>query len=439
MEFVKFEDLFGIVNVEELDELLCRKNVCGGKVMCFYSRDGKYVLKEMRESFGFGRDCMVLDECKDIFGVKKMGMKRVESDKVVVRINKKEKFWKDNMVIENKKCVYLIMDKFENVGSLVGKDERDGNRDVVMGYMKIILFRGIFRVSDGNYTNVLINSNNEIMSIDENNIGNRNRILERKFRIKNYSKEDIKEIVDELLVNKEEKVKMIEKCMKKYEFGEEDIEKVKKNFDNLEEDVNKDIEFFWGKKKKEVKKKVEKVVKIDEDNRSIRVFSSISMNGYKTDLLKSCIIKYMRRGDFEKGVYFLMELDLFKGFIEIKNGKEIRGEGIRSNMRNRMLIMLGEDICYSDWKLWMKCGYLMKKWEENRLNDNNVDRLYLVNLYKLFCDSKKGRMCSFIRGFWKIGYIIDGVREKYKNEYEGIEDYSINYGIDYYKRMMEEI
>ena len=428
MEFIKFEELVGISKVEELDRLLCEKNVCGGKVMCFFSKDGKYVVKEMRKSFNEGKDCMVLDELKEIFGFKKMGMRRIKCDKVVERIDKKIKFWKGNMVIKEKKSVYLIMNKFENIGSLSKKKERDENKKVMMEYMKIIFFRGIFRVSDGNYRNVLINSKNELMSIDENNIGKRIRVLERRFRIKNYSEEDIKEVINNLKNNNIKKKEEIRKVMKKYNFSDEDIEKVINNFDNLEVDINNDIKFFWKDEK------VEKVEKVEKDERSIRVFGSISMNGYKCDLLKSCIIKYMRRGEFEKGVYFLMELDLFKNFIEVKNNKEINGESLRSNMRNRILIMMSEDIGYGDWKLWMKCNYFMKKWEDNRLNNNNIDRLYLINLYKLFCDSKKSRNCSFIRGFWKIGYIIDGVRKKYKSYYIGIEDNIKGYGKEYYKK-----
>ena len=103
MEFIKFEELVGISKVEELDGLLCEKNVCGGKVMCFFSKDGKYVVKEMRKSFNEGKDCMVLDELKEIFGFKKMGMRRIKCDKVVERIDKKIKFWKGNMVIKEKK------------------------------------------------------------------------------------------------------------------------------------------------------------------------------------------------------------------------------------------------------------------------------------------------------------------------------------------------
>ena len=142
---------------------MCRKIVCGGKVMTFFSKDRKYVLKEMRKSFNEGRDCCVIDECKDLFGVRKMGMYRVVSDISVERIDTCKSEWVGNMKLVKKKVVYLVINNFENLGSLVGKDEREKDVGVMMEYLKIVLYRGIFRTSDTNYTNVLINKEKRIV------------------------------------------------------------------------------------------------------------------------------------------------------------------------------------------------------------------------------------------------------------------------------------
>lgn len=76
----------------------------------------------------------------------------------------------------------------------------------------------------------------------------------------------------------------------------------------------------------------EKVEKVEK--RDIKVFGSICYNGEKTDIVKSCMQKYVRRCMFDKGVYFLIEMDLFKGFEMEKNGKIINGKRVRSNMKS---------------------------------------------------------------------------------------------------------
>jgi hypothetical protein len=189
MEFTSFNKLVGIESVDELDELLCRDHVCGNKVMTFYDKDKKFIVKEMRSSFNEGNDCCVVDECKELFGIRKIGIRRVVSDYSILRIDSKIQSWVNNMKMVKHKSspVYLIMNNFENEGTLVGNDLRDSDDGVMMQYLKIILFRGIFRITDGNYTNVLINKSKELCSIDENNIGKRVKIFDKKFRIKNYS------------------------------------------------------------------------------------------------------------------------------------------------------------------------------------------------------------------------------------------------------------
>jgi hypothetical protein len=424
MKVIKFKELFGVEKVEELNERLCRENVCGNKVMTFFSKGKNKILKEMRKSFNEGKDCCVLDECKDIFGVRKIKMVRVESDCVVERIDKKVSIWKDNMVLKKKKCVYLVMDNFENLGSLVGKKELE-DVGVMMESLKIMLFRGIFRVSDGNYTNMLINKENDVLSIDENNIGNRKRIFYKGFRMRNYSLDDLDFVLCDLMSKKSEKIGKIVEVMKEYGFLGDVIDKVVSNYGNLRKDVMDDVDFFW---KGVFEKEKEKV----KGKRDIRVFGSRCYNGEKVDLVKSCVQKYVRRCNFDKGVYFLIEMDLFKGFEMEKNGKMVNGKGVRSNMRNRLLIMLGEDICFNDYKVWMKVSFLLDKWESLRYEDGIEDRKYLINLYKILCDSKGSRMCSYLRGFYSYGVKVKKVREKYKEEYKGVVRYKRGYGRKYY-------
>ena len=166
MEFIKFEELLDIKDISDLNDRLCEKNVCCNKVMCFFNEKKGIVIKEMRKSFNFGKDSCVVDEVKDIFGIRKIGMYRVKSDKKVSRINCKKLEWENNMkYTEDKNVVYLVMNRFENIGNLGIHEDRETNTLVKLEYLKIILYRGIFRVSDGNYRNVLMNEKKELMSI----------------------------------------------------------------------------------------------------------------------------------------------------------------------------------------------------------------------------------------------------------------------------------
>ena len=115
-----------------------------------------------------------------------------------------------------------------------------------------------------------------------------------------------------------------------------------------------------------------------------------------------------------------------------KNGKKISGESLRSNMRNRLLVILGEDICYNDWKVWVKVGWLMENWEKRRNQNDTLDRKYLVNLYSLLCNSKGSRMCSFIRSFYSYGVNVKKIRDKYSDLYEGVNKVKKEFGISYY-------
>ena len=242
LDFIDFKELMGIENEKDLDKYLSRENTCGGKVMTFVNKDKGIVVKEMRKSFNYGRDCCVIDEIKKYFGIKKMNVRRIKSNICVSKINKKNKYWKNNMKLENKETIYLIMDIFENIGTLVENKKKRVKKEIKLEYLKILLFRGLLRVSDSNYTNVLINEKDELLSIDENNIGKREKYIERKIS-KCYNKDDINKVVDKILENKDYKIKKIKKKLKKYKM-EEYCKLVEERFENLRETIFKEFEYF---------------------------------------------------------------------------------------------------------------------------------------------------------------------------------------------------
>ncbi len=235
---------------------LCSENTCGNKVMCF-EYEGK-IWKEGRVSMNYNRDYCVLDECKELFGLEKIGMKRVKADFRIEKVDKSKKSWVDNWekVIIGKgiePVVYCVMDKIEP-GIEIGKaKEMLKDRKILKEFVKIGVFRGIFRASDFNGRNVLIKDENKLVSIDEGDIGKRLDILggsgKHKWLIKalNADKTIIKEILSELISVELPLVKsipIIVEKMKKYKFGDELIKEVCGNFKNLRKDLESEgVEF----------------------------------------------------------------------------------------------------------------------------------------------------------------------------------------------------
>ena len=229
---------------------LCSDITCGNKVMCF-EYQGK-IWKEGRKSMNYNRDYCVLDECKEIFGLEKIGMKRVLTNFRIEKQDRTKKSWKDNWkmvswgptVGNNKdtknKVVYCVMDKIEP-GIEIGKaKEMLKDRKILKKFVKIGVFRGIFRVSDFNGRNVLIKNENKLVSIDEGDIGKRVDILggngKHKWLIKqlNADKTIINEIINELSVVSG--LYVINK-MKKYKFGDDLCKEVINNWNNLRKDL----------------------------------------------------------------------------------------------------------------------------------------------------------------------------------------------------------
>ena len=250
----KFEELesklenIGDINEENIK--LCSDMTCGNKVMCF-EYNGK-IWKESRKSMNYNRDYCVLDECKELFGLEKIGMKRVLANFRIEKKDRTKKSWKNNWsmwswgptVGNNKdvktKVVYCVMDKIEP-GIEIGKaKELLKDRKILKEFVKIGVFRGIFRVSDFNGRNVLIEDENKLVSIDEGDIGKRVDILggngKHKWLIKalNADKTIINEIINEL--NSVSALYVVNK-MKKYKFSDDLCKEVINNWNNLRKDL----------------------------------------------------------------------------------------------------------------------------------------------------------------------------------------------------------
>ena len=139
---------------------LCTNTTCGNKVMCF-NLNGK-IWKECRVSLNYNRDYCVVDNCKELFGLIPIGMTRILSNFRISKIDKYKKEWADNWKVEKIKhdeqlVVYCIMDIIEpciEIGKM--KKEMLGSRKLLKEFIKIGVFRGIFRVSDFNGRKMLV-------------------------------------------------------------------------------------------------------------------------------------------------------------------------------------------------------------------------------------------------------------------------------------------
>ena len=264
---VNFEDLeaklecVGDIDINKIT--LCSEKTCGNKVMCF-EYEGK-IWKESRKSMFYNRDYCVIDECKELFGLRKIGMKRVLADFRLEKKDKTKKTWKNNwhkVLIEkdDEKVVYCIMNKITHINwnvpmeiSNIKHSFKNGEcRRHLKEFAKIGVFRGIFRCSDFNCRNVLVGCDKSYLedyfvSIDEGDIGKRLDIIGKRegwlIKALNKDKTIINEILNELTYQ-HTKIIMSLEMMERYKFGFELINQVNENWKNLKKDLEKEgVEF----------------------------------------------------------------------------------------------------------------------------------------------------------------------------------------------------
>ena len=231
-------------DIDEKKITLCTDITCGNKVMCF-EYEGK-IWKEGRKSMNYNRDYCVLDECKEAFGLQKIGMKRVLCNFRIEKKDKSKKHWTDNwhkvVIKKGEPVVYCVMEKI-NPGVEIGKVKvMFKDRKILKEYVKIGVFRGIFRVSDFNGRNVLIKDENKLVSIDEGDIGKRLDILggREKWLVKKLNKD--KSIINEILneLNGHLKKEIVIKKMVEYKFNDNLCNEILNNWKNLSVDLMKE-------------------------------------------------------------------------------------------------------------------------------------------------------------------------------------------------------
>jgi len=132
-----------------------------------------------------------------------------------------------------------------------------------------------------------------------------------------------------------------------------------------------------------------------------------SFFGYDPSALKSGIQKYGRRAELEKGLWCLVELDLFsllecdgpaldeylrKYPEETRKKTQAHARRIRTNMINRLVVMMSEEVSVSAWWMPLKIKELYQSWGVNRGGPDS--RKYLVDMYRHLTSQEMIRLIS---------------------------------------------
>lgn len=140
-----------------------------------------------------------------------------------------------------------------------------------------------------------------------------------------------------------------------------------------------------------------------------------SFFGYDTTVLKSGIQKYARRAEVEKGLWCLVEMDMFsllewdgaaldaylrKYPKETRANTQKNAQRTRTNMVNRLVVIMSEEISISAWWMPLKILELYEKWIENRGNPSS--RKYLIDMYKYLTSQEMIRLISDLKSVYLI-------------------------------------
>ena len=196
--------------------------VCGGKVCCIsvVYEGKKFILKEMGQSMNYGKDYILVDACKGVFGLRHMNMIRIKSNQGQLKVDPSKKSYVNNVKIGPKDCTYCMMNYWTNIGDLGKNKDKLDSESVKYESLKIRLFDGLFRSSDNILRNILVNEGGELLSIDEGDIyGKRTNIFNKHdYTKKTSSKELVDKVLDDLLSNESDKLAVVQKNFELYGF-----------------------------------------------------------------------------------------------------------------------------------------------------------------------------------------------------------------------------
>lgn len=169
----------------------------------------------------------------------------------------------------------------------------------------------------------------------------------------------------------------------------------------------------------------------------------VTGHGHKSAVVKSALQKFTRRGKWEGALYCLMELDGFKVYEVMNNltkdaqiimrniiidrtcDETKRAISIRSNMINRLVCIVFEDIGIANIQCIHDICDLYKRWIEDRTS-TEMTIMLMEMLYKM-CKSAKIRLCSDLKTVFNLPPYYGDHNELYEKVFSKNENYSYIY------------
>jgi len=150
------------------------------------------------------------------------------------------------------------------------------------------------------------------------------------------------------------------------------------------------------------------------------LFKLVTKSGHPSlDAVKSAIQKYARRGMHAEMLQAVSEMDAFKAYDNSDNVTTQRAaKAIRTNMINRLKVILFEDVSFSQVGAFTTVSEKIKEWED----DGRTDEKTLAEIVAIISHAKKLRLPSYLRASYGKGEDCDLDK---KDFLEGIDNKDI--------------
>ena len=116
-----------------------------------------------------------------------------------------------------------------------------------------------------------------------------------------------------------------------------------------------------------------------------------SYYGYKIDVLKSALQKYLRRKELKKMEWVMTELYMFRF-------ADNRAKIILSNVLNRVKIFNDEEMCFDDWNRYLKIHELIEEFEKNDKVGLNI----LLKICRILVDCNMLRLNNDVKSYYRL-------------------------------------
>lgn len=157
-------------------------------------------------------------------------------------------------------------------------------------------------------------------------------------------------------------------------------------------------------------------------------FNNCSDHGYSSNILKSGICKYFRRGEIDKFKWCVIEMSLFQDHP--------KGSGLITNLINRLKILLMEDLSLGEVYIISECSRILDEYDKDRSK-----RYLLLDFCDLIMKGKRNRITSYINNWYRHKDYTGGnlvLDEVLKYKREGDSEELLSLGEDLIHRLEKE-